>query len=211
MERKLAREGLKSDPTVKEFAERYYTEQVLSELEGSEDTSGAISITRSFPSSETRQLKDVTPLDVQNLVYRKRDNGHVAAAIQLRGVIKRMFDYAIETHLVTSNPAAMVATRYHRQSTQAVPCSDAEEIRTLPPHHLRFEHSTPIQACPAHHPFDASAASPSYCLPSGSTSTLKKASGLFPQGTRREASRTLSTFPSKSRRCSRIEGACRRF
>jgi integrase len=65
-----------------------------------------------FPTLGDRLLKEVTALDVQALVYRKRDNGQVSAAIQLRGVIKQLFDYAIETRLVTINPAAMVATRY---------------------------------------------------------------------------------------------------
>lgn len=32
--------------------------------------------------------------------------------MQLRGTLKQMFDYALELHLVTHNPAAMVATRY---------------------------------------------------------------------------------------------------
>jgi hypothetical protein len=65
-----------------------------------------------FPALGDRLLKDVTALDVQSLVYRKRDNGQVAAAIQLRGVLEGLFDYAIETRLMTINPAAMVATRY---------------------------------------------------------------------------------------------------
>jgi len=62
------------------------------------------------PKRQTTPLN--TLVDVQKLVYRKRDNGQVAAAIQMRGVIKRMFDYSIETHLVDTDPAAMVATRY---------------------------------------------------------------------------------------------------
>jgi hypothetical protein len=61
------------------------------ELEG---PFGGISARRSFPHSAQCSLKDVTALEVQKLVYRKRDNGQVRAAIQLRGVIKRMFDYA---------------------------------------------------------------------------------------------------------------------
>jgi uncharacterized protein (DUF952 family) len=42
-------------------------------------------------------------------VYRKRDNGHVPAAMQLHGVLKRLFEYAVELQLVTINAAAMVA------------------------------------------------------------------------------------------------------
>jgi hypothetical protein len=48
-----------------------------------------------------KTLKDVNALDVQALVYRKRDNGRVQAAMQLRNVIKLIFDYAIEIQLVS--------------------------------------------------------------------------------------------------------------
>ena len=75
------------------------------------------------------RLGAITPLDIQKLVYRKRDNGHVSAAIQLRGVIKRMFDYAIETRLVNSNPAAMVATRYIGKARKRSRVLRPEEIR----------------------------------------------------------------------------------
>jgi hypothetical protein len=42
-----------------------------------------------FPTLGEGALKDVNALDVQALVYRKRDNGQVQAAMQLRNVIKR--------------------------------------------------------------------------------------------------------------------------
>jgi integrase len=128
MEKKLVREGISANPTVKEFAERYYTEQVVKNWKEPKH------IRRHFdkeilPAFGTIRLKDVTPLDVQRLVYRKRDNGRVQAAIQLRGTIKRMFDYAIETRLVTSNPAAMVATRYIGKARKRARVLTADEIR----------------------------------------------------------------------------------
>jgi integrase len=128
MERKLARVGMSSNPTVKEFAERYYTEQV------EKNRKDPIPVRRYLdkeilPAFGTKQLKDVDALDVQRLVYRKRDNGQVQAAIQLRNVIKRMFDYAVETHLVTMNPAAMVATRYIGKARKRSRVLTASEIR----------------------------------------------------------------------------------
>jgi integrase len=88
-----------------------------------------------FPTLGDRLLKDVTALDVQALVYRKRDNGQVSAAIQLRGVMKRVFDYAIETRLVTINPAAMVATRYigkaRKRSRVLTPAEIRLYLRTI--------------------------------------------------------------------------------
>jgi integrase len=110
-ERKLARAGLTSNPTVREFGERYYTEQVIPNWKNPSQIRRYLD-NEIFPAFGDRRLKDVNALDVQALVYRKRDNGRSQAAIQLRGAIKRLFDYAVETQLATINPAAMVATRY---------------------------------------------------------------------------------------------------
>jgi integrase len=129
MEKKLVREGLSSDPTVKEFAERYYTEQVVKNWKDPKHIRRYLD-NEILPALGTKQLKDVTALDVQTLVYRKRDKGHVAAAIQLRMVIKQIFDYAIETRLVTINPAAMVATRYIGRARKRSRVLTAKEIRT---------------------------------------------------------------------------------
>ncbi len=59
----------------------------------------------------------------------KRDNGQVAAAIQLRMVLKQIFDYAIETRLLTINPAAMVATRYIGKARKRSRVLSPKEIR----------------------------------------------------------------------------------
>jgi integrase len=128
MEKKLAREGFSGNPTVKEFAERYYTEQVEKNWKDPKHIRRYLD-NEILPALGKATLKNVTPLDVQKLVYRKRDNGQVAAAIQMRGVIKRMFDYAIETHLVDTNPAAMVATRYIGKARKRSRVLTPDEIR----------------------------------------------------------------------------------
>ena len=72
----LAREGLSENPTVREFGECYYKEQVIPNWKD------PITIHRYltkevYPTLGSRALKDVNALDVQALVYRKRDGGHV--------------------------------------------------------------------------------------------------------------------------------------
>ena len=127
-EEKLARAGLSADPTVSEFGERYYQEQVLSNWKNPKAIRRYLD-NEIFPALGSGLLKDVTALDVQALVYRKRDNGRIAAAMQLRNVIKQMFDYAIETRLVTVNPAAMVATRYIGKARKRSRVLSSKEIR----------------------------------------------------------------------------------
>jgi integrase len=127
-EKKLARAGMTNNPTVKEFAERYYTEQVVKRWKDPKSVRRYLD-NEIFPALGEKALKDVNALDVQSLVYRKRDGGQVAAAIQLRGMIKQMFDYAIETRLVTANPAAMVATRYIGKARKRARVLTPKEIR----------------------------------------------------------------------------------
>lgn len=111
MEKRLARVGLASNPTLREFSDRYYREQVVNRWKDSSDVRRYLD-NEIYPTLGDKLLRDITVPDVQALVYRKRDSGRVAAAIQLRRIIKQIFDYALEVQLVTLNPAAMVATRY---------------------------------------------------------------------------------------------------
>ncbi|MGC9157812.1 MAG: tyrosine-type recombinase/integrase [Terracidiphilus sp.] len=128
VEAKQRRAGLSTNPTVREFGERYYKEQVVRNWKDPKTVRRYLD-NEVFPTLGQKALKDVNALDVQGLVYRKRDNGRIAAAIQLRMVIKQMFDYAIETRLVTVNPAAMVATRYIGKARKRTRVLTPKEIR----------------------------------------------------------------------------------
>ncbi len=114
--------------TVKAFGQRYYDEQVAKNWK---DPSGELRYLEKdlYPALGDRPLKDITALDVQSVVYPKRDGGHPSAAICLRNTIKRMYDYAEELQLATINPAAMVATRYIGKATR--------RSRYLPPKEIR--------------------------------------------------------------------------
>jgi integrase len=128
MEKKLARAGMATNPTVKEFGERYYKEQVMRRWKDPKTIRRYLD-NEIFPTLGGKALKEVNALDVQALVYRKRDNGRVQAAMQLRNVIKQMFAYAIETQLVTVNPAVMVATRFIGKARKRARVLTPKEIR----------------------------------------------------------------------------------
>jgi integrase len=128
VEAKQKRAGLSTNPTVREFGERYYKEQVVRNWKDPKSIRRYLD-NEIFPTLGEKALKDVNALDVQGLVYRKRDSGRIAAAIQLRMVIKQIFDYAIETRLVTVNPAAMVATRYIGKARKRARVLTPKEIR----------------------------------------------------------------------------------
>lgn len=125
---KQRRTGLNTNPTVRVFAERYYKEQVVRRWKDPKSIRRYLD-NEILPSLGDKTLKDVNALDVQALVYRKRDNGQVQAAMQLRNVIKQMFAYAIETQLVIVNPAVMVATRYIGKARKRSRVLTPSEIR----------------------------------------------------------------------------------
>jgi hypothetical protein len=101
VEAKQRRAGRSTNPTIREFGERYYKEQVIRRWKDPKAIRRYLD-NEIFPTLGEKSLKDVNALDVQALVYRKRDNGQVQAAMQLRNVIKQMFAYAIETRLAES-------------------------------------------------------------------------------------------------------------
>ena len=125
---KKAKAGGASNPTVREFGERYFHEQVIRNWKNPANIRRYLD-NEIYHSLGDKLLKDITALDVQAIVYRKRDNGHIAAAMQLRGVIKQMFDYALEVQQVTMNPAAMVATRYIGKARKRSRVLSPQEIR----------------------------------------------------------------------------------
>jgi integrase len=76
-----------------------------------------------YPAFGSRPLREVSALDLQRLVFRKRDNGFEAAAAEMRNLIKRIFDYAIVCGLVTVNPAHATPMRFitrQRSRTRAL-------------------------------------------------------------------------------------------
>jgi len=127
-EAKKLRSGTAINPTVREFGERYFQEQVVRNWKNPAHIRRYLD-NEVYPALGDKLLKEITALDVQAIVYRKRDNGRVAAAMQLRGVMKQMFDYALEVQQVTMNPAAMVATRYIGKARKRSRVLTPQEIR----------------------------------------------------------------------------------
>lgn len=110
-QKQLAKVALASTTMVRDFGERYFKEVVLRDRK---DTS----ILRRYldkeiyPAFGSKSLRDVTPAEVQELVFRKRDNGFPAAAAVIRNLVKRVYDYAIVCGAALINPAVATPTRF---------------------------------------------------------------------------------------------------
>lgn len=59
-----------------------------------------------------KALPDVTTDDVRKIIWRKKDQGHDAAANQVRTALKKLLDYAVTKGLIPFNPVLSLPTRH---------------------------------------------------------------------------------------------------
>ena len=57
-------------------------------------------------------LDQVSIEDIRRTIWRKKEQGYDAAANQVRGLLRRMFDYAVTLGLVPYNPVLAIPTRH---------------------------------------------------------------------------------------------------
>jgi integrase len=139
-EKKLARGGRSTDPTVRSFGDRYFDEQIAPNLKNPGEVRRYLD-NEIYPHLGDRLLKDIGVLDCQALIYRKRDKGRVVTALHLRQVLKGIFDYGLETQLVTANPATQCATKYIGKTKKRTRALKPNEIRVF----LRTVYASSIQ------------------------------------------------------------------
>jgi len=57
-------------------------------------------------------LKDLTVNDIRKVIWRKKDQGYDSAANQVRGLLKRMCDYAVTLGMIQFNPVLSIPSRH---------------------------------------------------------------------------------------------------
>lgn len=102
--------------TVREFGERYFREVVAKERKD-------ITMPRRYfdklivPTVGERSMAELATDEeaIRRLIWLKKDQGFDAAAGQVRGLLKRMFDYAVQRGAAPANPVASLPMRHvHR-------------------------------------------------------------------------------------------------
>ena len=109
------RYALANTTTVFDFAKRYVTEIVEKNCKDTRHTRRYLD-NEIYPRLAEKAIKDVSAADVQDIVFRKRDEGAPASAAQIRNLFKRMFEYAITHGLITLNPALTIPLRFFPQA-----------------------------------------------------------------------------------------------
>jgi integrase len=115
---------------VADFGERFFREIVA------KDRQNLTSPRRYFdksivPAIGSKAVRDVTTEDVRAIIWRKKDEGFDAAAGEVRGVMKRMFDYAQTCGITTTNPVLALPMRHVHKAKSRDRALSPEEVRVF--------------------------------------------------------------------------------
>ncbi|WP_333838256.1 tyrosine-type recombinase/integrase [Acinetobacter schindleri] len=75
-------------------------------------------------------LDQISIEDIRRTIWRKKEQGYDAAANQVRGLLKRMFDYAMTLGLVPYNPVLAIPSRHVHKAKPRDRYLNTNEIRT---------------------------------------------------------------------------------
>lgn len=74
-------------------------------------------------------VNKITTDDIRRVIWRKKEQGYDASANQVRGLLKRMFDYAVTLGIVPFNPVLAIPTRHVFKSKPRDRYLSIDEIR----------------------------------------------------------------------------------
>ena len=129
-EKQLAKMAAAATVTVADFGDRFLREVVPKDRKN-------LTIPRRYfeksiaPLIGTKAIRDVTTEDVRQVIWRKKDEGFDAAAGEIRGVLKRMFDFALTCGLVTLNPVLALPMRHVHKAKSRERALSPDEVRVF--------------------------------------------------------------------------------
>jgi integrase len=129
-QKRLAKIGGAATTTVADFGERFFREILAKDRK---DTT----IPRRYldkqivPAIGSKLVRDVTTEDVRSIIWKKKDEGFDAAAGQIRGLLKRLFDFALTCGLVPSNPVLALPMRHVHKAKARDRALSPGEIRAF--------------------------------------------------------------------------------
>ena len=82
-----------------------------------------------YPMMGSIALDQVSIEDIRRTIWRKKEQGYDAAANQVRGLLKRMFDYAMTLGLVPFNPVLAIPSRHVHKAKPRERYLSTNEIR----------------------------------------------------------------------------------
>lgn len=114
--------------TVAEFAERYFKD--IQQRDRKNTTMPRRYLDKDIlPHIGNKPIKDLTAEDVRSVIWRKKGQGFDAAAGQIRGLLKRMLDYALTCGLIQANPVMALPMRHVYRAAARERALTEDEIR----------------------------------------------------------------------------------
>lgn len=116
--------------TVSEFGKRFFTDIVAKDRRD-------MTIPRRYfdkaivPAIGSKAINAVTTEDVRAVIWKKKDEGFDAAAGAIRGILKRLFDYAMTYGLVAANPVLALPMRHVHKAKARERALSPDEIRAF--------------------------------------------------------------------------------
>ncbi|MDT4841773.1 Prophage integrase IntA [compost metagenome] len=116
------------DTTLKQFAERYFKE--IQQRDRKDTTMPRRYLDKDIlPHIGMKPVCELTAEDVRLVIWRKKEQGFDAAAGQVRGLLKRMLDYAVTCGLISANPVMALPMRHVYKAVSRDRALAAEEIK----------------------------------------------------------------------------------
>ncbi|KGP02763.1 integrase [Alcaligenes faecalis] len=116
------------DATVADFAERFFKD--IQARDRKDVTMPRRYLEKDIlPYIGSKPVRDITAEDVRGVIWRKKEQGFDAAAGQVRGLLKRMLDYALTCGLVQANPVMALPMRHVYRAAARDRALTPDEIR----------------------------------------------------------------------------------
>ena len=116
------------DATVADFAERFFKD--IQSRDRKDVTMPRRYLEKDIlPHIGNKPVRDITAEDLRSVIWRKKAQGFDAAAGQVRGLLKRMFDYALTCGLIQANPVMALPMRHVYRATARDRALTPDEIR----------------------------------------------------------------------------------
>ena len=113
----------------KDYGERYLNEVIRKERKNPYNMVLCLN-NDIYPMMGSIPLGQVSIEDIRRTIWRKKEQGYDAAANQVRGLLKRMFDYAMTLGLVPYNVVQAIPSRHVHKSKPRDRYLSTNEIRT---------------------------------------------------------------------------------
>lgn len=126
--KQLAKVAGPENATIAEFSERFFKD--IQERDRKDNTMPRRYLEQDIlPHIGAKPVKEVTAEDVRSVIWKKKEHGFDAAAGQVRGLLKRMLDYAVTCGLLNHNPVMALPMRHVYRAAARDRALTPEEIQ----------------------------------------------------------------------------------